>query len=551
MNSRVPQCVSALERAGGEQQQEACGPAVKQRVDRHHRCGRYCHVVIGRDILEPGEVREGALAALDPNVSMKIEIASTAAQRIADAAEMVEAIVSKSTPTYGVNTGFGHFANVMIPRAKVVDLQYNIVRSHCCGVGRSLSRDLVLSMWLIGLHTICLGRSGVRRSTLDAIIQILERGVLALVPSRGSVGASGDLAPLAHAVRALLGEGRCTISDGSGFIELPAEQALRHVAATRVSLGPKEGLSLVNGTHLTTALAVKAWYEGRDLLKIANLSAAMSMAAVGASRSFLHTDLLRAHRHPGTLSCGRQLAAHLDVDTSEPATVTPNGWIQDPYSFRCAPQIHGAVWEEMQRAEDVLRDEINASTDNPLLFPESGNVLSGGNFQAIYVARVGDALSSALTTLASICERRISQIMDGKRYGLPTFLVGDGGVNSGFMMAQVTAAALVSECKSLSHPASVDSIPTNCDQEDHVSMGPIACYKALEIVEKLRYVLAIELLVAAQALDLAPGRRCPLNIARVHSRIRQLVPFLDTDRSLSEDIELIARQIELRRILIP
>ncbi len=506
-------------------------------------------ITLGTEVLEPATVWEVAQTALEPGARLKIEYTVEARHRIQLAADLLAKLVDAEEPVYGVNTGFGHFANTVIPPEKIVELQYNLVRSHCCGVGDRLSRDLVMAMWLINLHTICRGHSGVRVKTVEAIARILESGILACVPSQGSVGASGDLAPAAHAAAAILGEGRCTMPRGDEFVELPAADALAQIEARPVELGPKEGLSLINGTSLTTALGIKAWYEGRYLLRVANLAAAMSIEALGGSRSICAELTTRAHGHPGTIACGREVAGWLGR-SSELAKLDLNGhWIQDPYSLRCVPQVHGAVWEELEVSGEVLEREINAVTDNPLLFPDEMATLYCGNFHAIYPARVNDRLASAFATLACIAERRINQAMRAPRGHLPTFLVNNGGVNSGFMMAHVTAAALVSESKSLSFPASVDSIPTSLNQEDHVSMGPIAGMKANRIAENLRRVLAIELLTAAQAFSLKRPHKPAPRLEEVYRRIRDLVPPLEKDRNLSGDIERVARMIQQREII--
>jgi histidine ammonia-lyase len=388
-----------------------------------------------------------------------------------------------------------------------------------------------------------------RVGTLKAVTTLVEAGILGCVPSQGSVGASGDLAPGAHAALTVIGEGWCTAPAGSKFARMPAATALRRSGVKPLELGPKEGLSLINGTHLTTALAVKAWSEGEYLLKVANLAAALTLEALGGDRMTCAEPTLRAHGHPGTIACGKELGGWLGESSQLSARHRDSHWIQDPYSLRCVPQVHGAVWEELNHSETVLEREINAVTDNPLLFPDEGMVRYCGNFHAIYPARVSDRLASAFATLASISERRISQSMRAPRGHLPTFLIKDGGLNSGFMMAHVTAAALVSECKSLSFPASVDSIPTNVTQEDHVSMGPAAGLKANRVLENLRRVLAIELLTAAQGLYLMRPDRASPRLEAAYARIRELVSPMEHDRVLTDDIELITETIQRRQII--
>jgi histidine ammonia-lyase len=507
------------------------------------------HLTLGAGALSPETLWQTARHAVTPGRSLRIEYSPAASQRIRRASELLDSIVADNEPVYGINTGFGHFANVVVPPDKILALQKNIVRSHCCGVGDLLPRDIVSAIWLIGLNTISRGHSGVRIETVQTIIRSLEAGILGCVPCQGSVGASGDLAPGAHAVLTLLGEGWCTVPSGGTFVTVPAAEALAEIGMDPVELGPKEGLSLINGTRLTTALAVKAWFEGRYLLRIANLAAAMTLEALGGDRMTCAAPTMQAHGHPGTIECGAELRHWLGESSELSERHAENHWIQDPYSLRCVPQVHGAVWEELEHSAAVLEREVNAVADNPLLFPDEDMVRYCGNFHAIYPARVADNLASAFTTLASISERRISQAMRAPRGHLPTFLVRDGGVNSGFMMAHVTAAALVSESKSNSFPASVDSIPTNVTQEDHVSMGPIAGMKAVRNLDNLRRVLAIELLTAAQALCLVHPSKPSRRLEEIHDRIREFVPALDDDRNLSDDIELIAEKIQQREIL--
>ena len=505
-------------------------------------------LMLGDGPLSARELWRFAQGANSPHHHLRIKYSRAAVDRMAEASKLLHKLVAAEEPVYGVNTGFGFFANVVIPPEKIEALQKNIVRSHCTGVGEPLSRDLVLAMWLIGLNTMAKGNSGIRFRIIESITKTLEAGILGIVPSQGSVGASGDLAPGAHAALVLLGEGSCTAPAGGKIVKLRAAEALRQVGVTPVELGPKEGLSLINGTHLSTALAVKAWSEGEYLLKVANLAAALTLEALGGDRMTCDESVLKAHGHPGTIACGQELSGWLGRSSELSAHHIDSHWIQDPYSLRCVPQVHGAVWDELEYSSVVLEREINAVTDNPLLFPDEGTVRYGGNFHAIHPARVSDRLASALTTLANISERRISQSMKAPRGHLPTFLVTDGGVNSGFMMAHVTAAALVSEAKTQCFPASVDSIPTNVTQEDHVSMGPVAGIKACRVVDILRQVLAIELLTAAQGLHLMRPLQSSPRLEKVYAWIRSLVPPLEEDRVLTDDIELIVEKLRAHEL---
>jgi histidine ammonia-lyase len=457
----------------------------------------------------------------------------------------VDKLSAGESPVYGINTGFGKFAERKIPAQHVGLLQRNLIRSHACGVGEETTRDVVLAMWLLRLKMLAKGHSGVRESTLKEIIRVLEAGVLGCVPSRGSVGASGDLAPSAHAVLSLLGEGDCTrpAPFGSGFERVSARLALRDLGLNPVELQAKEGLALINGTQFTTALACKAWYEACRLLRAANLAAAMTMEAMGGTGSILEESVLGTH-HAETQLVGRTMARWLKGSKNMHLARSERRFMQAPYCLRCAPQVHGAVLADLEHAFKILTAEINSLSDNPLVFPETGEVHSCGNFHAIYPARVSDMIASAMATLGTISERRINMAMDESLSGLPYFLVSDGGLNSGLMMVQATAAALASEAKTLSHPASVDSIPTNCDREDHVSMGPVAGLKALQVIARIKPIVAIEFLVAAQALDLRPMNPPPEMLQMAWSRIRQEVPFIDTDTVLSPCIAAIEQMIE-------
>jgi histidine ammonia-lyase len=466
--------------------------------------------------------------------------------RIESGSEFVRELVEREkVPVYGLNTGFGSFAERVIPNEVLTRLQRNLIVSHACAVGTPASRAVIAAMWLLRLRTFASGRTGVSPETVQRILQLLNMGILSLVPSRGSVGASGDLCAGAHASLILLGEGKCTRpTRGNGEFEIvDAGRALAEAGLEPITLQPKEGLALINGTHYTVALACQLWSEADQLLRIANLAAAMSMEAMGGAGAILRDNVLATH-HRQTEKVGHQMSAWLDGSEYLQGAKIDRRFFQAPYCLRCAPQVHGAVALELEQTENMLQEEFNAVCDNPLLFPETKESHSCGNFHAIYPARVCDRLASALTTLGNISERRINMAMDERLSGLPTFLVNGGGLNSGLMMVQVTAAALVSECKSLSFPASVDSIPTNCDREDHVSMGPGAALKALQIAGHVRSILAIELMVAAQALDLrSDAISIPPALRTVHGKLRRQVKFLKEDRVLSNDIESIRQMI--------
>ncbi len=500
-------------------------------------------ITLDGESLDPAKVWQFAARALDPKAQFKIELAPNSKERINAAASFVAEIINGDRAVYGINTGFGNFAEVRVEHSELLNLQRNIILSHACGVGEPLSRDLVMAMWILRLNTACRGNNGIRLSTIEGIISFLEKGILAEVPSRGSVGASGDLCPSAHATLAIIGEGFCTAPIDGEIKRVSVSEALKVFNLKALTLGPKEGLSLLNGTQTTTALAIKAWSEGTTLLRTANLGAAMMIEGLRGSHQIVHDGVLESRNHPGTLKCGNEIKKWLGTSTEISESHKNCSRVQDAYSLRCAPQVHGAISDELDHAEEVLRREINASTDNPLVFADIKETVSGGNFHALYTARVSDALASALTSLANISERRMAQAMDKETSGLPTFLIKNGGLHSGFMMAQTTAAALVSEAKTQSFPASVDSIPTNGDREDHVSMGPGAGFKALQVASLARNVLAIELFAAAQALDMLAPLKSSAAIQKIHATIRKKVAYLEKDRILSTDMKAIEELI--------
>ena len=506
---------------------------------------RTIEITLDGEHLNPTQLYFFSQAALS-NRPIKISIAPVARKRIEKAAKWVEKIAAGDDAVYGVNTGFGKFAEVSIGHEKLRLLQRNLILSHACGVGPLLERDIVLCMWIIRLNTIARGNSGARVGTADFIVSLLEKGILADIPSRGSVGASGDLSPSAHATLTLIGEGRSSHFENGKVKHAKSRDILSKYKLKAIDLAPKEGLSLINGTQTTTALALKAAIEGLYLVRVSNLALAMTLEGLRASREFIDMRILRARNQPGCEWVGRDLQNWLGKETSISKSHEDCGRVQDPYSLRCAPQVHGAIYDEVHRALEVIGREVNSSTDNPLLFPEDFASLSGGNFHALYTARVSDSLATALTTLSSISERRTALAMSPESSQLPAFLVRDGGLNSGFMMAHVTAAALVSESKSLSFPASVDSIPTSDDREDHVSMGPGAGFKAVQIVDNTRRVLAIEILAAAQAIDLLRPLKTSPALEAVHAKIRAEVKMLSGDRILSDDIQTVERMLKER-----
>ncbi len=498
----------------------------------------------GHDLKSTDLWRAAKQGAKNPT-ELKIEISPEARIRVENSSNYIAKILQNEKPVYGVNTGFGKFAEVAIGHDKLQELQKNLILSHSCGVGDLLDPEILYAHWLIRLNTFCRGHSGVRPSTIDFVIECLEQGLLGQVPSRGSVGASGDLSPSAHASLCLLGVGKCFAFTGGQWRPMASAEGLKMFGLKPLVLGPKEGLSLINGTQTSAALTLKACLEGQTLVRLSNLTLVLSLEGLRGTHKLFSRKILENKNQVGVLFCGEDSKLWIPSETEISKSHESCKRVQDPYSLRCAPLVHGAIWDDLVYAQKILENEINSSTDNPLVFPEDGGqTLSGGNFHALYAARAADQITSGLCTLGTISERRIATAMSKESSGLPPFLVGDGGFNSGFMMAHVTAAALASESKSLSFPASVDTIPTSDDREDHVSMGPGAAFKALTVLKNTRRILAIEILTACQAIDfLRPLKSSPA-LERIHARIRQEVTFLDKDRVLSDDILKIETLLE-------
>ncbi len=460
-------------------------------------------------------------------------------RRVIAGRRVVERILRSGASVYGVNTGFGKFARVRISDGELEQLQVNLLRSHACGVGASLPSATVRTLMLLRIRTLATGRSGVRIELVEKLAQLLSADVIPVVPSQGSVGASGDLAPLAHLALALIGEGEVLF----GGERTATAAALARAGIAPIVLAPKEGLALINGTQVTTALTAEALLRAENLTRTIDLACALTIEALkGTNRAFdrrIHdarpqVGQRRSAANLHALIAGSPiLAAHLNCDK-----------VQDPYSLRCAPQVHGACRDALAEARRVVEIEIDSATDNPLVFADDevggGEILSGGNFHAQPIAAAADHIAAGVADLSSISERRVEQLVNPALSGLPAFLTPQPGLCSGFMILQVVAAALVSENKSLAFPASVDSIPTSANQEDHVSMGPIAARKALQIVANAERVVAIELLAAAQGLDFETKLKSTPPLNAVHQAIRSVSAKVEADRALGGDIEAVA-----------
>jgi histidine ammonia-lyase len=492
-------------------------------------------------------VREVAVGAPKQG-RRKVALSPAAIKRIERAHEFLKAEIQKGEALYGVNTGFGLMSNVRIPDADIEKLQYNLLRSHACGVGEYLPDDAVRAMMLLRAAALAHGHSGVSLKLVEQILQLLNRGICPLIPSQGSVGASGDLAPLSHLALVLIGEGRARVKGE----EVSGREALRKAGLKPLRLGPKEGLALINGTQFMTAIGTLALLDAEHLADVADATGALTVEALRGTETAFEPEIHSVRPHPGQVRVARNMRRILLSGGGKSAIALSHegcGKVQDPYSLRCIPQVHGASRDTLAFVRQVLEREINSVTDNPLIFPEEGKILSGGNFHGQIVAIAMDTLAIAVAELASISEQRIEKLVNPAISELPAFLTKDGGLNSGFMIVQVAAASIVSENKTLCHPASVDSIPTSADKEDHVSMGAWAAVKATRVLANARRVLAMELLASAQGIEFLRPLKSSAILEKLMRAIRKRVPRADVDRSFHADLVyleglLVSRELE-------
>ena len=453
-----------------------------------------------------------------------------AEQLVRAAAKLVAEVADGDAPIYGVNTGFGDLAQVRIPRADLASLQVNLLRSHAAGVGDPLPEDATRAILLLRANTLASGRSGVRPETIDLLLDLLNRGVHPVIPMHGSVGASGDLAPLAHAALVLIGEGEAVFE---GKV-LPGAEALKKADLKPITLAPKEALALINGTQVMTAIGCLALHDAEVLCTSADIVGALSAEALRATDAAWDEALHGERPHPGQRLVAANLRRLVHGSPIIASHRLGDPRVQDPYSIRCMPQVHGASRDGLSHTRRVLEIEINSVTDNPLVFAEQQRIVSGGNFHGQPVAIALDLATIAVAELADISESRIDRMTNGRTSGLPAFLSPDAGLHSGFMVAQYTAAALVAENRLRAMPASVESIPTSADMEDHVSMGVHAAHKLAAVVANTRNVLAIESLCAAQGLDLL-GMTSSTALEAARRVVREHVPTLAADRALAPD----------------
>jgi len=471
--------------------------------------------------------RHGARTVLDEE----------ARERVAASRGVIDAILEAGQVAYGINTGFGKLADVLIPPDQLEQLQLNLLRSHACGVGEPFAEDVVRAMLLLRANVLATGHAGCRPVVVERVLELLNAGVHPVVPSQGSVGASGDLAPLAHLALPLVGEGEAMV----GGERLSGADALRRAGFEPLTPAAKEGLALINGTQASAAVGALELADAGRLIAAADVVCALTLDALAGTDAAFDRAVHDARPHPGQSESARRIRRLLDGSAIRESH-RDCGRVQDAYSLRCSPQVHGTSRDAFEHTRRVLTIELNSATDNPMVFPD-GRVISGGNFHGAPIAAVFDYLAITITDLASISERRFARMVDTSLSGLPRFLVDDAGVNSGFMMVQVSAAALVSEMKTLSHPASVDSIPTSAGQEDHVSMSTWAARKLARIIELGRQVLGMEYLAAVQALEFHRPLETSPALEGVIGRLRERVPRLEDDRFLADDMDAAAELI--------
>lgn len=473
----------------------------------------------------------------------KVKLTDEAIDKVNEARKVVDDFVNEEKVVYGITTGFGKFSDIAITKEETKQLQKNLIISHSCGVGEAFDEEIVRAIMLLRANALAKGYSGIRLKTLNTLIEMLNKGVHPIIPEKGSLGASGDLAPLSHMVLVMIGEGEAMYNGE----KISGEQAMKKAEIDIIELTSKEGLALINGTQVMTAIGALAVYDAMKISKMADISAAMTVEALNGITDAFDSRIHKVRPHNGQLNCAENLLRL----TKNSGLTTTQGEIrvQDPYTLRCIPQIHGGSKDALEYIKKKVEIEINSATDNPIIFAKDKEVISGGNFHGQPMALAFDFLAIALSELANVAERRIERLVNPQLSGLPAFLTQKGGLNSGFMIAQYAAAALVSENKVLAHPASVDSIPSSANQEDHVSMGTIAARKARDVLENVINVLAIEILAAAQAIDFSENKKLGEGTRVAYEIIRKGVATLDEDRIMYVDINKCASLIKNHEIV--
>ena len=468
----------------------------------------------------------------------KVELSDGAKKAINHSRTFVETILAENKVVYGISTGFGEFSKVTISGSDRELLQRNLILSHCVGVGDFLPVEAIRGIIFLRANSLARGYSGIRLSTVEKLIELLNKGITPAIPEKGSVGASGDLAPLSHMAAVLLGEGFVLV-DGKA---VPARPVLDAAGFEPIELAAKEGLALINGTQTMTSVGALACYDAEQMLKVADIAAGLSLEALQGTRAAFDPRIAQIRPHQGQIDC----AANIRKITEGSAIIENHkncDKVQDAYSLRCVSQVHGASREAIRRVRETIDTEMNSVTDNPIVMADTGEIISGGNFHGQPMALVMDYLKLACAEIGNISERRMNRLVDPHLSGLPAFLIANGGVNSGHMIAQYTAAALVSENKVLVHPASADSVPTSANQEDHVSMGTIASRQAREILGNVQHILSIELMSAAQGIDFLLPNRPAKGTGAAYDLIRTVVTHMEEDRLLHPDMEAVHRLI--------
>lgn len=469
----------------------------------------------------------------------QVELSNTGCSQIAASRAIVDKILEEETPVYGISTGFGDFSRIFISKEKREKLQRNLILSHSTGVGEYLPEDVARSAMLLRANSLAKGYSGIRLSTVEMLLTMLNKRICPAIPAKGSVGASGDLAPLSHMVLVMLGEGHAFVN---GRLMSGAE-ALKDCGLEPIALSGKEGLALINGTQIMTAVGTMVWHDAVNLMKMADIAAGLCTEALKGTRTAFDPRISQVRAHIGQMATTDNMLRLTERSAIIESHIHCSK-VQDAYSLRCVPQVHGASKDALRRAEETLTIEINAATDNPLIMPDTGEAISGGNFHGQPIALVMDYLKLALAELGNISERRTNRLLDAHLSELPAFLTAYPGEDSGLMITQYVAASLVSENKVLVHPASADSIPTSANQEDHVSMGTIAARQAREIADNVRYILAIECLAAAQGIDFLAPLTPGIGTGAAHQSIRRVVPHLEEDRVPAPDIQSVYQLID-------
>lgn len=494
-------------------------------------------VQVSGDDVTVDQVRRVARAA--PG-TLRVVLADSAREKMVRSRNYIEGRISSGEVMYGVNTGFGAFSSVRISDSEIEELQRNLIRSHCAGIGSPFSEEETRGILFLRANALARGHSGIRPQVVEKILEFLNHHITPVIPSQGSVGASGDLAPLSHLALALIGEGEAWDANGKA---VDVQKILSAQKVEPLILKAKEGLSLINGCQVMTAVGMLGAYDARRFLWMTDLSGAMSLEALRGSRKAFDPLIAATRPHPGEAKTARNLLKLMGATSSIAESHAGCNKVQDAYSLRCMPAVHGAAKDSLRYVWQVLETEANSSTDNPLVFAEENKILSCGNFHGMPVAFAMDFAAISTSAVANISECRIEKLINPAMSDLPAFLTPQGGLNSGHMIVQVAAASLVSENKILAHPASVDSIPTSADKEDHVSMGTIAARKFVQIVRNAENVVSMELLSACQALDLLKPHEPASAVKAVYQKIREKVPFASKDRVFSRDVMAIREMV--------